>query len=310
VGGGRTITGVSGHAFISYSHLDAEYVGRLKIHLAAAGLTVWTDEGIDYGAQWSAIIEKQIETCAAFVPVMTPRARDAPWVKREIDLAQELGKPILPLLLEGRRFFTLRDLQDENVVGGRLPSDRFIEHLRALTGPSSQTKARTVAEQRFLDALSDRPYRSALERIFDACDAAGLRFAWGNTGASIRMATPDRAEPLSIAWIFPEENGWQGLRHLCLGVDTQSLAATPTVEEAVLAYADAALAIAGARRASGIGLRVAIFEPEVVVKVESQLTALIAGLTTATKRLRKDQQTTDPVTPVISSGDRPTSSPS
>jgi TIR domain len=56
---GRTIAAV-GHVFISYSHLDGEYVGPLERHLVEAGLRVWTDRGIDYGDQWLAVIAKQI----------------------------------------------------------------------------------------------------------------------------------------------------------------------------------------------------------------------------------------------------------
>ncbi len=117
------------HIFLSYSHADAAYVNRLKAHLTVHGLEVWTDEGIDYGAQWSAVIEEKIETCRIFVPLMTPESRAAPWVNREIDLAQELDKPILPLLLAGRPFLALRDLQYEDVTDGGMPSDRFVHRL-------------------------------------------------------------------------------------------------------------------------------------------------------------------------------------
>jgi hypothetical protein len=230
------------HIFLSYSHADVGYIGPLRNNLARSGLNVWTDEGIDYGAQWSTVIEKQIEACAAFVPVMTPRARLAPWVNREIDLAQEIGKPILPLLLEGRPFLALRDLQHEDVTGGRMPSDRFVGRLRDLTGMPRRATARARREQQFLDSVSDDAYRSALGRIFDACTANGLRFEWGLSGASIRVQTADRVEPLSIAWIFGD-SGWMGLRHLSLGVDPQSLAATPSVKDLVTEYADAALTV-------------------------------------------------------------------
>jgi len=88
---------------------------------------------IDYGAPWAAAIETQIETCAVFVPVMSDHARRAPWVTREVDLAQELDKPIMPLLLAGRRFLRLRDLQDEDVTDGQLPGDGFVVSLRRHT---------------------------------------------------------------------------------------------------------------------------------------------------------------------------------
>jgi hypothetical protein len=274
---GASVPVKGSHVFISYSHVDSDYVRRLKDHLVAHRLDVWTDEGIDYGTQWADVIETKIESCGVFVPVMTSSSRDAVWVGREIDLAQELGKRILPLLLDGRPFLRLRELQYEDVRGARMPSDRFIAALRDLTGTRRPRLARVPKEQQFLDSVSDATYRSSLERIFDFCASKGLRFEWGPSGASIRMRTPDRTEPLSIAWIFGD-SGWQGLRHLSLGVDTSSLAATPSVEDLVLAYSNDALTIRGAQRAAGAALRVAIFEPETVIDVEPQLTALISRL--------------------------------
>jgi hypothetical protein len=122
------------HVFISYSHGDREYVERLKKHLVDAGLSVWTDTGIDYGSRWSATIGTQIDGCAAFVPVMSEHSRGSEWVRKEILYAQENNKPILPLLLNGKRFIELIHVQDDPVTDGRLPSIRFIDGLRALAG--------------------------------------------------------------------------------------------------------------------------------------------------------------------------------
>ena len=99
------------------------------------------------------------------------------------------------------------------------------------------------------------------------------------------MRTPDRAEPLSIAWIFGD-SGWQGLRHLSLGVDMSSLAATPSVHDLVLAYINTALTFAGAQRATGAALRVAMFEPRTVVEVEPRVIALINRLVDDVDRQR------------------------
>jgi hypothetical protein len=123
---------VGGYVFISYSHDDARYVEQLRQHLVTARLSVWTDDGIDYGNEWPTTIAKQIEGCAAFVPVMSPRSRKSDWVKREILYALDNDKPILPLLLSGKRFLELIDVQDEAVEGGRLPAKRFVDRLRTL----------------------------------------------------------------------------------------------------------------------------------------------------------------------------------
>ena len=52
-------------------------------------------------------------------------------------------------------------------------------------------------------------------------------------------------------------------------------------------YADAALTVPGAHRASAVSLCVAIFEPDVVVKVEAQLIALIKRLVDGVTRRPK-----------------------
>jgi hypothetical protein len=120
-----------GYVFVSYSHRDKVYVDQLVTFLRSHGIEVWTDEGIDYGSRWEHEIESKVEGCRILIPVMSDHSRVAPWVTREIDLAQELNKPILPLLLSGRRFMRLRDLQDEDVTGGRMPSTKFIAALRS-----------------------------------------------------------------------------------------------------------------------------------------------------------------------------------
>jgi hypothetical protein len=123
---------VAGQVFVSYCREDGDYVAGLVDHLRAQGLTVWTDQGIRVGARWVREIERQIIDCAAFVPVMSGRSKEANWVDREIDLAEEQGKPIAPVLLSGSPFFRLRHLQYEDVRTRNMPSEEFIAGLRAM----------------------------------------------------------------------------------------------------------------------------------------------------------------------------------
>jgi len=124
--------------FISYSRGDGDYVADLAARLQAEGLTVWTDKGVRVGTQWVREIERQIIDCAAFVPVMSERSKDANWVDREIDLAEERRKPIAPLLLSGRPFFRLRHLQYEDVRDGNMPGEEFVAGLRAMIDQGRQ----------------------------------------------------------------------------------------------------------------------------------------------------------------------------
>src|SRR5262249_30186791 len=64
--------------------------------------------------------------------VMTPQAQGSRWVQREITEAENLGKAIVPLLLEGSRFFSLSDYQYEDVRHGQMPSAKFVGHLKSL----------------------------------------------------------------------------------------------------------------------------------------------------------------------------------
>jgi hypothetical protein len=86
------------------------------------------------GDRWDKIIRDQIDTCAAFVVIMTPDADESDWVNREINRAEQQRKPVFPLLLKGSTFFRLSNLQFEDVTGGRLPSDRYITRLQQATG--------------------------------------------------------------------------------------------------------------------------------------------------------------------------------
>jgi TIR domain len=128
---------LAGHVFISYSRRDAEYVTKLVEYLRAQGLTVWVDTNLDPGDRWNTIIREQIEASAVFVLVMTPAAETSEWVERELQYAQSLGRLIVPLLLDGKPFFSLFNRQHDNVVGGRMPSAELVAQLRDLTSTAA-----------------------------------------------------------------------------------------------------------------------------------------------------------------------------
>jgi hypothetical protein len=134
---------MAGHVFISYSRGDAAYVSTLVGFLTSEGIPVWIDEALQPGTPtWVRVVEREIENCQAFLLVMSSNSSESSWVDRELDLAQELGKPILPLLLSGRRFMRIRDMQTEVVTDSAMPSNGFLSELRRLLGrpPTSQPR--------------------------------------------------------------------------------------------------------------------------------------------------------------------------
>ncbi len=90
------------HVFISYSRTDKAVMQQVRDDLEAAGLNVWTDEGIEIGTiSWKEAIEKAIRHSETMVVLMSPDSNDSTWVQREIDYADVQNVRILPLLTAG-----------------------------------------------------------------------------------------------------------------------------------------------------------------------------------------------------------------
>lgn len=119
------------HVFVSYSEEDAAYVEALVSFLRARDVRVWTDQSLVGGERWTATLRRAITECAAFVVVMSPAAESSIWVERELNLAEDEGRPVHPLLLQGGRWWRLSNIQFEDVTGGAMPRRAFVDGLRA-----------------------------------------------------------------------------------------------------------------------------------------------------------------------------------
>ncbi|HEY6172242.1 MAG TPA: TIR domain-containing protein [Candidatus Kapabacteria bacterium] len=87
--------------FISYSSKDREKAEQLTELLASAGLSVWIDKhGIDVSTSWSKEIVQAIDGCKALVVLLSPNSVVSVNVAKEVSLAAEQKKKILPLDLE------------------------------------------------------------------------------------------------------------------------------------------------------------------------------------------------------------------
>ena len=89
------------HIFISYSRRDTETVDQIAGSLNDSGLDVWLDRhDIKAGNQWRVQIVEAIDTCEAFVLMLSPHSAASDNVRKEIDLAQDAGRTIFAILLE------------------------------------------------------------------------------------------------------------------------------------------------------------------------------------------------------------------
>lgn len=122
-----------GDVFISYAREDRAYVEQLIKYLQDVGLSVWADNRIDYGELWWQTVVANLRSCLAMVVIMTRAAEESKWVDREILLADELGKPFFPLLLDGERFPLFVGTQHHVVKDGSMPPRTFAEALKKAT---------------------------------------------------------------------------------------------------------------------------------------------------------------------------------
>jgi hypothetical protein len=130
--------------FISYSRRDTETVDRIAEQMKAAGLDVWLDrEDIKAGNTWRVQIVQAIDSCLAFVLMLSPNSAASDNVRREIDLAQDAEGPLLPLMLEpvkippeiryqlaGQQFIDVQMLGFEKAVGQLI--ETITEHIKKL----------------------------------------------------------------------------------------------------------------------------------------------------------------------------------
>jgi hypothetical protein len=123
-----------GHAYVSYCRHDVAYVQRLVQHLAAAGLPVWVDQHLAEDARWQPTQEPAVETAAVVLVVMSPQAQASDRVRGEILAGHRFGKPIVPLLLAGKAFFSQGASGAVDVTNGELPSDALLDRLGQLCG--------------------------------------------------------------------------------------------------------------------------------------------------------------------------------
>lgn len=85
--------------FLSYSRTDTEIMQSVKQSFKDAGLSVWTDEGIEPGtASWTKAIENAVDDAQMLVCICSPEAKDSRWVQAEINRA-EMRKKIVYLIL-------------------------------------------------------------------------------------------------------------------------------------------------------------------------------------------------------------------
>jgi hypothetical protein len=130
-----------GHVFVSYSHRDKAYVHKLADGIRARGFDIWIDDRIDYGSRWPKVIQENLDTCDAFIVVISENSYESEWVQSEVARAKRKGKPFFPLLLSGDPWLSIEVTQYVDVRNQSLPPEKFYERLELAATRSKQLSA-------------------------------------------------------------------------------------------------------------------------------------------------------------------------
>ena len=137
----------------------------------------------------------------------------------------------------------------------------------------------SLSEQVFLDTILEEDIRQQYADLFEVAQGLSLRFEWGSKGTSIRLQTPDKSEPVSVAWVFPPGViGWMGLTGLTFGFDPAQAAGAPSAHAALDRYVEAIGAVPGGQRVGKAGLKAYAFDPRHFGSARPQIVELLADV--------------------------------
>jgi len=87
--------------FVSYSRGTPYFAENIKSFLESNGLAVWLDlDDIPGGAVWEQTIIDAVEESFVVIVVVTRQALGSQWISREIEVAKQQKRSIIPLIME------------------------------------------------------------------------------------------------------------------------------------------------------------------------------------------------------------------
>ena len=91
--------------FISYSRNDNQKVKRFRDELLKAGFSVWMDvDGVESGDEFKEKIANAIANSSVFLFFSSKYSNASPWVTKEVGVASNLQKRIIPVKLDKSQY--------------------------------------------------------------------------------------------------------------------------------------------------------------------------------------------------------------
>ena len=178
--------------FISYSKQDYHGQGSKTVlidsilnTLSDNGVSYWIDrERLEPGATYAEIIAKNIKECDVFLFISTENANSSEWTLREISMAIDFGKTVLPVKLDDSKYadsvyLYLASIQyvDWNELGREESLRRIVSKLKG-GEPQSEVRQFTKAK---LPKLLSAVLHTALVFLTFMYAILSYQFLWATT---------------------------------------------------------------------------------------------------------------------------------
>ena len=164
--------------FISYKAEEIEEASWVKSVLESNGISCWMAPlCIPGGSSYAVEIPQAIRQAKVFVLILSSKAQSSQWVSREVDLAINEGKIVLPFMLENCALkddfnFYLTNVQRYAAYENKLAAaEKMINEIKALVGHSTvenEVKAlvgHSTAENEVKEPLVENPIASSTAPI-------------------------------------------------------------------------------------------------------------------------------------------------
>ncbi len=150
--------------FISYKAEEADEANWVKSALETNGISCWMAPAcIPGGSSYATEIPQAIRQSKVFVLILSAKAQCSQWVSKEVDLAINEGKIILPFMLENCDLkddfnFYLTNVQRYAAYENKVAAiEKMLREINALVGNSDvQEIVQPVAEERNVPAVDDK----------------------------------------------------------------------------------------------------------------------------------------------------------
>jgi hypothetical protein len=103
--------------FVSYAHVDGDFVRQLVGDLRRRQIRVWFDERLRSGEVWHQQLRAAIGAADAFLLVLSPASVTSEYVQWEIGVAKDLSRLVVPVVYQRcQRPEAVRELQSINLA--------------------------------------------------------------------------------------------------------------------------------------------------------------------------------------------------